>query len=163
MLSHTFRRPVVLTLGVFLSGAFLFHQAINGAVKPRSSERSAAGTGRPNALGGKEPGSKKLMRLREGFKLENVPGSFTRTGETEVVFNLAKEERIFAALPNLALDRVLDTIEHRSGNSGSELPWTVSGVVTEFRGENYLLVTRAQIVSRKKTTGTKRNRSSRSR
>ncbi len=47
----------------------------------------------------------------------------------------------FRVLENLALERINRELGQARGN----LQWTVSGMVTEFRGNNYLLVTKAMV------------------
>ncbi|MBM4091070.1 MAG: hypothetical protein FJ276_16855 [Planctomycetes bacterium] len=77
------------------------------------------------------------LRLREGSVVTDQPGEFKRTADG-VTFLPAGAAPPFRMLENLALERVWhlldDTHEHQ---------WTVSGVVTEYRGANYLLLTRA--------------------
>lgn len=55
------------------------------------------------------------------------------------MFYSADGKMRLSALPNLNLERVVQAI----GDSASEMRWIVSGTLTEFRGSNYLLITRA--------------------
>jgi hypothetical protein len=50
-----------------------------------------------------------------------------------------EDEREFPALENLALERVARIVSE----SPDQLQWSVSGMVTEYRGQNYLLITTA--------------------
>ena len=68
----------------------------------------------------------------------NRIGRFRTTGD-RVAFYSQEDERQFPALENLALERIARAINE----SSDDLQWSVSGIVTEFRGQNYLLVTRA--------------------
>lgn len=77
-------------------------------------------------------------RFREGTHLVDRIGRFKVTRE-RVTFCEQEEEREFPSLENLALERVARIVS----DSSDELQWSVSGMVTEFRGQNYLLITRA--------------------
>ena len=77
-------------------------------------------------------------RYREGTNLVDRVGRFKVT-QDRVSFYEQETEREFPALENLALERVARIVS----DSSDELQWSVSGTVTEFRGQNYLLVTRA--------------------
>lgn len=85
-------------------------------------------------------------RYREGTHLVDRIGRFKATGD-RVTFYSKDDGRQFPALENLALERVARVISETSDN----LQWCISGQVTEFRGQNYLLVTRA-IVKAESTT-----------
>ena len=77
-------------------------------------------------------------RLREGTKLENVAGRFAVSGD-RIAFFPARDESSLPLLENLSLERVgqmLTTV-------GEERTWAVSGMVTEFQGKNFLLLSRA--------------------
>lgn len=84
-------------------------------------------------------------RLREGTKLTDVAGQFDFSGD-RIAFFPANSKDSYRVLENLALERVSRIL----GESRNKPEWSVSGVVTEFRGVNYLLVTKAVI----KTTPT---------
>jgi hypothetical protein len=75
---------------------------------------------------------------REGMRLENAVGSFERNGD-RIWFVLSDGQRL-ASLENLNLERIADKLDTDTG----PLSWTVSGLVTEYRGRCYLLVSRAQ-------------------
>lgn len=80
--------------------------------------------------------------LREGDRLINQVGEFRMTGEA-VVFLPSSGEPL-QVLENLALERITKVLLETRGRR----EWTVSGMVTEFRGANYLLVTRAVLNAR---------------
>jgi hypothetical protein len=79
------------------------------------------------------------FRLREGTTITNQAGHFRHEGEG-AVFVLDKERELMA-LPNLSLERITRTLKGFDEPEG--VRWTVSGVVTEFNGRNYLLISRA--------------------
>lgn len=80
------------------------------------------------------------MRLREGTALRGLIGSIRPVGERWTLFLSRGDER-YILLENLALERIL-----RTNASFTEAPdWTVDGTVTEFRGQNYLLIEKALI------------------
>jgi hypothetical protein len=99
--------------------------------------RSATGGGRINGYlaGG---------RWREGSKLVDVAGHFKTSGE-RVAFHAADGKSRFPCLENLNSERVARIVAESPPES---LEWIVQGTLTEFRNENYLLVTQAVISSR---------------
>ncbi len=78
-----------------------------------------------------------VQHLREGVRLENTLGTFKSTGG-RITFYPADTTPPLHALENLALERVWRLQDVSQGRQ-----WSVSGVVTEFRGANYLLITKA--------------------
>lgn len=82
-------------------------------------------------------------RLREGSKITDQAGEFQRTGD-HLQFVLKDGSGSLRILENLTLERVMRMLE----DNPSLKYWSVSGTVTEFRGENYLLLTRAVLKSR---------------
>ena len=76
-------------------------------------------------------------RVREGTTLVDVSGRFLRSAG-RFTFQTVDDRR-YIALENLALERVAQQLQEDAGS----LEWTVSGVVTEYRAGNFLLVTRA--------------------
>lgn len=75
---------------------------------------------------------------REGTRLESALGTFERHGG-RIAFVAAGGDT-FLALENLNLQRVADKLDLGDG----VFQWTVSGTITEFRGQRFLLVSRAQ-------------------
>ena len=86
------------------------------------------------------PGEKPAEKLREGTRLIDESGGFTRVGE-RVSFAPGGSREPLRCLENLALERISRAIDESQG----QRQWVVSGVITEFRGANYLLVTKAVI------------------
>jgi hypothetical protein len=82
-------------------------------------------------------------RVREGTELKDALGTFRLTGD-RATFILADGSARFGGLENLNLERVANVI----AGDPSPLEWVVSGVVTEYKGNNYLLVTRAILKSK---------------
>jgi hypothetical protein len=84
-------------------------------------------------------GAKASERLREGTKLIDIVGTFQSIGGESVTFTPAgtgSNKDSFRVLENLALQRVSQELE---GNKGAR-QWTVSAEVTEYKGNNYLLL-----------------------
>lgn len=82
-------------------------------------------------------------RMREGAKLIEQIGEFQKAGD-QVNFYLPNRKTELRVLPNLALERVVRVLE----DNPAVRTWSVSGVITEYQGENYLLVTRAVLKAR---------------
>jgi len=76
---------------------------------------------------------KKLL-LREGTQLEDVQGRFTQSGD-RTMFLEEGTNRSTKCLENLWLQRIVS-----SQKSDRRVTWQVTGKVTEFEGENYLII-----------------------
>jgi hypothetical protein len=110
----------------------------SGSTMERSSSHQAAAPtadqdNKPRIEGGQVNG-----RWREGSRLIDQVGSFRVTGD-HVTFTSSDGKLKFEGLENLAIERIARTI----GDSPDQLEWTISGIITEYRGANYLLVTQA--------------------
>lgn len=120
-------RPPCARLKVTVALATLVLLLAAQAKEPLPSEK------RPGAGAG---------RLREGSKLVSVPGRMELIGD-RTTFTPAEGGDSFRLLENLALERIGQILS----DSRDKSQWEVSGVVTEYRGSNYLLVTKAIIKS----------------
>ena len=97
----------------------------------------------PAFIGAGAPLAEASTARREGARLVEEVGTFRLTGDG-VAFHTAAG-RTLAGLENLSLERVARAL----GDAPGETPqWSVSGLVTEYRGANYLLVTRAVLVAK---------------
>ena len=83
----------------------------------------------------------RLNNCAKGSVLKNVSGTFQAAGE-RIVFCPSDREAALPVLENLALERVWGMLESVGGRM-----WSVSGMVTEYRGRNYLLIDRAVVRS----------------
>jgi hypothetical protein len=89
----------------------------------------------------RRPENEKLgERLREGTRLTDVVGSFQTAGD-RISFHPDGKSESYRVLENLSLER----IDGYLGSARGTPTWTVSGIVTEFRGSNYLLVSKAVV------------------
>jgi len=135
-------RNVALLLFVGLLGISVLH---GETVESRNSEKSERSEVSDTA-------SKKEYRIREGFKLDSELGEFREAGE-RITFYPSGDKTSFVAIENLALERVSRVLDENT----SPRTWSVSGIVTEYRGGNYLIVTRASLKTRARR-GTKVSR-----
>lgn len=94
----------------------------------------------PPSITGKTESSKK--RLRQGTILDKVKGEFRLTGERVAFYPQTPDVKEMTVLENLALERLSELVAENRRRI-----WLVSGMVTEFRGKNYLLVSRAVLTS----------------
>lgn len=85
-------------------------------------------------------GDKPSIRQREGTQLVEVLGKFKVSGD-RVIFYTSEGNQRYGGLENLNLERIALLV----GENPDELEWCVSGEVTEYRGSNYLLVTKAML------------------
>ncbi len=81
------------------------------------------------------------LRLREGMKLVNQVGEL-KNQRGRIVFSPEGETYSLELLENLALQRVSRDLDQPNRM------WSVSGVVTEYNGDNYLLLQRAVLKAR---------------
>jgi hypothetical protein len=131
------RRSVVLiafptvVLGGLIANYWLTHAAGQDA-----ADATGSFAGRPKE------------RLREGTELVNVLGSFKLTGD-RATFYPADGSGRFGGLENQTLERVAMVI----GEDPSLLEWLVTGTITEYKGNNYILVTRAILKSKPSALG----------
>jgi hypothetical protein len=112
---------------------------------PSAIKAAAADAGSPPHIEGGQVNG----RWREGSRLVDQAGSFKLAGE-HVIFISSDGKLKFDGLENLAIERIARTI----GDSPDQLEWSISGLVTEYRGANYLLVTQAVL----KTKGARARR-----
>jgi hypothetical protein len=98
-------------------------EAFPRAFAPRPSNSTAHGTS---------------QRQREGTTLVDVPGHFKLTGDRATFFPTGSDAH-YTGLENLNLERIATAIS----DIPEQIPWIVSGTITEYRGTNYLLVTKA--------------------
>ena len=80
-------------------------------------------------------------RLREGTKLIDVTGTFQAAGADSVSFLVNGNKESYRVLQNLTLQRVSFALE----DNRALRQWIISGTITEYRGTNFLLLTKAVI------------------
>ncbi|MFW5692972.1 MAG: hypothetical protein ACOCWL_02030 [Thermoguttaceae bacterium] len=121
---------------VLLVGAVAWLQTGGAAGQPAPSAEQAA----PDAAAEEDTPSaeKRKERLREGTELVDQPGVFRMAGDRMTFFTDLGEGR-FVVLENLILERVGDVI----GEYQTPPYWSVTGTLTEYQGENFLLIHRA--------------------
>lgn len=98
------------------------------------------------------PANKPVERLREGTRLTDMLGSFVSVGADSVTYSPAGSKDSYRVLENLALQRIIQQLDDNRG----QRQWVVSGLITEFRGANYLLVTKAVVQLREGDTASDR-------
>ena len=124
------------------AGWLLCSPLLVGAVSPTARHRSpnpkiARSDSRDAVVfrpGKKDP----KKRIREGTRILDQVGYFKDTGDG-VTFYPSDGDAAFRGLENLALERIGQVIDETPGR----VQWSISGTVTEFRGNNYVLITRA--------------------
>ena len=135
--------PIMRT--VLLSAAIALAAASRGnADEP---DAPAVASAKPPLLGALPASStnpqanKPAERLREGTRLTDIAGSFVSVGADSVTFSPAGSKDSYRVLENLALQRISQQLDENRG----QRQWIVTGLITEFRGANYLLVTKAVV------------------
>ncbi len=79
-------------------------------------------------------------RIREGAALIEKRVFFRETGNRTTLYTVDENDR-FVCLENLNLQRILQAIEEKPERS----IWKIDGTFTEFKGENFVLITRAVV------------------
>lgn len=137
-------RPATVSLLVMLTLAATIGIAVDRGdsdvqTTPVADRRDAA----PSQLDGAE---RSQLRLREGMKFVNQVGELREAGG-RIAFYPDGETHSLQLLENLALERVSRDLDQPNRK------WSLTGVVTEYRGGNYLLLHRAVLKARVSTPG----------
>jgi len=126
---------VVLTLMVAVAICVEATAAREGS----SAREQTRDAGRTRQSSSSETDKHETRRLREGTIVSDQSGYFREDGDgASFVADTGLE---FGALPNLNLERVLRLL--KSSEEPNSIRWSVTGEVTEFSGENFLLISRA--------------------
>ncbi|WDI40468.1 hypothetical protein [Bremerella sp. P1] len=86
----------------------------------------------------------KMKRLREGAEIVDASGTFEWIGD-RLSFVQDGEKMVLKILENRMMERVVQAQESSTG----ELNWVVSGIVTEYRGGNFLLLKHAVLTGKR--------------
>jgi hypothetical protein len=129
-----YRLTFILSLVVFIMlGNFLVRgQRSTTPVPPDQEIKSIAGTDARPAL--------RAQRFREGTAFKGKHVFFRQTGDRTVLYTVEDNQR-FMCLENLALERILTTIQAKP----ERRYWKIDGEFTEFRGDNLVLIRRAVV------------------
>ena len=85
--------------------------------------------------------SKKMAdRAREGTEIVDRAGYFRTAGDRVIFFTVDGRDR-FIVLENLNLERIAQAI----ADDPEQLQWTVTGSITEFCSDNFLIIHRAVV------------------
>jgi len=77
-------------------------------------------------------------RAREGTEIINRAGYFRTAGDRVIFFTEDGRDR-FIVLENLNLERITQAV----ADDPKQLQWSVTGSITEFCGDNFLIIRRA--------------------
>lgn len=94
---------------------------------------------RPSVTGREEGEENSRRRLREGTVLADKGGHFRQDGDGAIF--VTEDQFELYVLENLNLERVVRTL--KASDESESIRWSVSGMVTEFNGRNFLLISRA--------------------
>lgn len=139
--------------------AFLFLNVATAAILIAAAAAAAAKDSRQQDSDALEFAASKTtaqapsQQLREGATLVDITGYFKATGD-RLAFYYDEGDRSFSCLENLSLERIGKAISE----SPEELRWTISATVTEYKGMNYLLITRATMNNRRSAEGRLKSR-----
>jgi len=131
------RHPGSVLAAMALAGSLAMAQQVDPPHTPSSDATTASA--RSPAAG--SPATKASERLREGTRLIDVPGTFQSVGVDNFSFLANGNKDSYRVLENLALQRVSKSLE----DNRALRQWVISGTITEYRGSNYLLITKAVI------------------
>ena len=148
-------RNVIAFLGVGL--ALLVTAAALVGLPPALGQQEGPAAARASA-DAKLPSSgqaagKQAQRAREGSLLTDEAGSFEFVGD-RIVFVPAGSRESLRVLENLALERIVREL----GDARDQRNWLVCGILTEFKGGNYLLVTKSLLQTPATPTATRPGR-----
>lgn len=86
-------------------------------------------------------------RLREGTELTDMSGTFKLAGERVLFVDASNPQKSFRCLENLMLQRVFQSVRDDDRDNN----WIVQGHITEYLGDNYLLIDRVVRAPRNST------------
>jgi len=132
--SHTQRRPRFRTMG-YLFAVITLLAACAWAADNQTSDSE----GMDMSMSVSTPKDDGQNVLREGTKVENVLGYFKVAGD-RAEFESEDGKQRFGGLENLLLERVV-----HAASDNRDLLWSVSGTITEYQGQNFILVTYAKV------------------
>jgi len=93
------------------------------------------------------PNAPTLPLVREGTFVTNRLGRLTRTADNQWEFTFESDAKTLQDPPMLLLPNLqLMALEKEATSSGRDLQFRVTGMVTEYRGRNYLLLEKVTIV-----------------
>ena len=90
--------------------------------------------------------AKPADRMREGTRLTDELGVFQLSGDRIAFLPGGVNKDSYRVLENLALQRISIALNDDRGQG----QWLVSGIITEYRGANYLLITKVVIPAQQK-------------
>ena len=137
------RMPLILVTLLAMAGS-LCGQHLTGQPGSSSSSSNLRGQFTSDIFSATESAPARL-RLREGTVILDKLGTFGFT-EDHISFHEQEDDLQLAVLENLALERIVRVIGE--SHDPGEVEWKVSGTVTEFQGKNYLLLSKAVVISR---------------
>jgi hypothetical protein len=86
--------------------------------------------------------------VREGEIIPQRVGRLTRTAEGQPEFTFDADAQTFQDPPMIILpNQKLEQMENRSKDMARDLRFRISGIVTEYRGRNYILIETVSILS----------------
>jgi len=128
--------PAALTVAAVVAGVTLVRAQAPAPSQPAQPEAAKS----PESA---SPSHENRFRLREGTEIVDKLGLFRMTGDRATFFTEDGTGR-YVGLENLNIERISRTISENP----EELQWRVTGVITEYRGGNFLLVQRAVLKNR---------------
>ena len=131
------------TIMVLVCQAAMILVALGGeattSTRVRGGEAAASEEVRESGERKLHPAGRSGERLREGTRLVDVVGTFQAIGADGITFSPRGSKDSYRVLENLALERIGRALDE---SRGTRL-WVVSGLITEYRGANYLLISKA--------------------
>jgi hypothetical protein len=133
-----------------LSGDQVLDQMLkppSNAVQPLQPVPDKSATDKTSGTGAVKPDAPKVNVIREGTYVFDRVGRLTRTpsGQAELTFDSdgkALHDPPMIILPNQKLQQMEDQVTSAS----RDLKFHITGMVTEYRGRNYILLERAAIL-----------------
>lgn len=117
-----FRSPSIIAFGLFLGSAAIVNLQAENTEQDRSNRKSQESVGRIS---------------REGTKVKSQRAVCRLSGD-RLSIQFAGSKDSIGALENLSAQRIVQAIEEDAGDTN----WVVSGTLTEFQNNNYILLER---------------------
>lgn len=134
---HSSRLSLAACLGSMLLGTVLVGKVLSVPAQDSQPPRD-------ESLAANQADASKAKRHREGMLLQKLEGVIQSAADSYVLLITGADGKPtgeqFRLLENLALERAATLLQQ--SESPEEKLWVVSGIVTEFKQTNYLLMTR---------------------
>ena len=126
---------------IVLAGLFCFFVVLSN-VSWAPADNTPSSAEKPASRASRTKNGTSYFIQREGMRIVDRRGYFRMAGDRVVFFSSERKNR-YVTLENLNLERIVQAL----ADQPRQRRWKVTGMLTEYKGENYLLVEKALLES----------------